>query len=171
MGDVIEVKKLDSKFKYQIMAEPGGEHLSKCFACGTCTASCPVREIDEKFNPRKIIRMSVLGMKDEVLNSEFIWLCSACYMCQERCPQDVKITELINAIKNVAVKEGIIHPSYVAQIGAINNFSRLYEVGEFENKKREKYGLPSLSTETPEGIKNILKDEDLTKFIQEGGEA
>lgn len=144
---MISFDKLDPSFPQEVMKEPGGEFLSRCFACGTCSATCPVREIDESFNPRRIIRMVVLGMRDEVLKSEFIWLCSACYMCQERCPQDVRITELINAIKNVAVKHGFIHPSYTAQMDALKNFSRLYEVGDFENKKRERMGLPPLDIE------------------------
>jgi len=154
----INVKELNSKFKYEVMKEPGGENLLKCFSCGTCTASCPVREIDEQFNPRKIIRMTILGMKEVVLKSDFVWLCTACYICQERCPQDVMITELMNAIKNVAVKEGIIHPSYIAQVEALSNFSRLYEIGEFENKKRSKLGLPNLEEERNETFVKIMND-------------
>lgn len=139
MEDIIEtiqVKKLDKDFKNQIMKEPVGDKLTRCFACGICSASCPVRAIDEEFNPRKIIRMCVLGMKEVVVKSDFIWLCTSCYMCQERCPQDVMITELMSAIKKVAVSEGIIHPSYVAQGQALRQFNRLYEIGEFENKGR-----------------------------------
>ncbi len=164
----INLKDLDRDFKYQVMREPGGEYLSRCFACGTCTASCPVREIDERFNPRKIIRMTLLGMRKEVLESEFVWLCTACYMCQERCPQDVMITELMNAIKNVAVKEGFIHPSYTAQVEALKNFSRLYEVGEFENKKRQKIGLPALDTETKKEFVQVI--DDYVSGLLKGGE-
>ena len=81
----IHVADLDPNFKYEVAREPGGENIRYCFACGTCTASCPVRAVDEKYNPRKIIRMVLLGMKEEVLKSDFIWLCSTCYTCHERC--------------------------------------------------------------------------------------
>ena len=55
MEEVIDVSKLDKDFKYQVIREPGGEGLLSCFACGTCAASCPVREIDDRFNPRRLI--------------------------------------------------------------------------------------------------------------------
>ena len=156
---MISFDKLDPSFPQEVMKEPGGEYLLRCFACGPCAATCPVREIEETYNPRKIIRMVVLGMRDEVLKSDFIWLCGAYYMCQERCPQDVRITELINAIKNVAVKHGYIHPSYTAQLDALKNFSRLYEVGEFENKKRERMGLPALDVTRASDVVELLGGE------------
>ena len=101
----IEVDKLDPNFKYEIARQPGGEKILHCFACGTCSASCPVREIDEQYNPRRIIRMAVLGMKREVLESDFIWLCAGCQFCYERCPQDVRFVEIIHAIRNLALQE------------------------------------------------------------------
>ena len=54
---MIDSKDLDPNFKFEVSKELGGAHLTRSFACGTCTAGCPVREIDEKYNPRKIIRM------------------------------------------------------------------------------------------------------------------
>ncbi|MBE0416067.1 MAG: heterodisulfide reductase, partial [Dehalococcoidia bacterium] len=44
----------DTKFKYDVAEEPGGENIKLCFACGLCTASCPVADIDPEYNPRKI---------------------------------------------------------------------------------------------------------------------
>ncbi|MHC4253956.1 MAG: 4Fe-4S dicluster domain-containing protein [Planctomycetota bacterium] len=147
---VVRLAELDPAFKKQIMETPGGEHLLRCFACGTCTAGCPVREVDERYNPRRIVRMALLGMKDRVLKSDFIWMCSTCYSCEERCPQDVKLTDVMNAIKNLAVKEGHIHPAYTAQIDLIKASGRLYEIDEFDNKKREKAGLPALEPKVDE---------------------
>jgi len=140
----IVVSKLDPKFKDEIANTPGGENIKRCFFCGTCSAGCPVHELSDKYNPRKIIRMIMLGMRDEVLSSEFVWLCSTCYTCREHCPQDVKLSDIMTAVRNIAVKEGHIHPSYMRQLSLINSQGKLYEVDEFDNRRRERVGLPPL---------------------------
>jgi len=103
---IIKTNELDSNFKYEIQAEVGGEDITRCFTCGSCTNRCPIREVDEKYNPRKINRMAMLGMKKEVFRSEFVWLCSAHLTCSERCPQGVNIGAIANAVRNIAIREG-----------------------------------------------------------------
>jgi len=148
--DYTLVSELDPNFKYEIAEEPGGENIKFCFQCGTCTGSCPVREIDEKFNPRKIIRMALLGMRDRVLSSEFVWLCSTCYSCQERCPQNIKITDLMSVLKNMAVKAGYTLPAFKLQVDLLEEHGRLYEIDEFDNKKRNRAGLPPINPKCDE---------------------
>ncbi len=153
---MIDSKTLDPDFKFLIAGEPGGEHIKRCFSCGTCTAGCPVREVTDRYNPRKIIRMALLGMKKEVLSSQFIWLCSSCYTCFERCPQDVKIPELMNAIKNIAVKEGYIPTAMKMQLDLLASFGRLLEITEFESDRRKELSLPPIEPKTEE-VKKILE--------------
>jgi heterodisulfide reductase subunit C len=147
---------LNPKFKYEISKQKGGEQIKHCFQCGTCSASCPVMRINPGYNPRRIIWMSLLGMRDDVLKSDFIWLCSACYSCYERCPQDVRITELMNAIKNIAVREGYINESMKKLEEIIEEHGRAYPLGELENKKRAMLNLPEIE-EKPEEIRKILR--------------
>ena len=152
----IDVGQLDSEFRHQVVNSPGGENLMACFTCGTCTAGCPVSEVDARYNPRKIIRMVILGMKEEVLSSDLIWLCSTCYTCDERCPQDVRIPEVMNILKNIATREGYAHPSYLEQARLIQQYGRLYEIDEFDNKKRERLGLPTIAAKNDE-MKQIFQ--------------
>lgn len=120
----IVLNELDTNFKYDVADEPGGENIKLCFSCGLCTASCPVAEINPEYNPRKIIRMALLGMREEVLSSGFIWLCTQCYTCQAHCPQNVNFSDVMKALRNMAVREGYVHPSFAGQIKEIDTFSQ-----------------------------------------------
>ena len=159
----INLGKTDPNFKFEVAEIPGGENITRCFSCGTCTLGCPVSEVDQRYNPRRIIHMVLLGLKNEVLKSDFIWLCTSCYTCSERCPQDVLITDIMTALKNIAVREGYIHPSYVEQIKALATFDGLYEIGDFDNKKRAKIGLPIIRRKG-NAIKRIMKKTDVLKL-------
>ncbi len=156
----IKFDELDPEFKYKIAERPGGDKIKNCYSCGTCSASCPVRKIDERFNPRQIIRMALLGLKEAVYKSDFVWLCTACFSCQEKCPQDVKITDLMTVFKNLATEEGYVHPSYVQVGDFIKGSGRVYELEDFDNKKRSKAGLPKL----PLKISEVEKIFEMTGF-------
>lgn len=164
----LQVSALDPRFKYEIAQEPGGEGIKYCFACGVCSASCPVREIDEAYNPRKIIRMALLGMRKEVLQSDFIWLCSTCYTCAERCPQGVSFTDVINAIKNIAAREGYIHPALKMQARLLESQGSLYEIDDFDNRKRERMGLPKIHTDKTK-ISSIFETSGFNKLLEKKG--
>ncbi len=95
------LNELDSNFKYRIVEKMGDGSFMNCFACGSCTASCPVRHLNEQYNPRRLVRMAILGMKEEVYRSEFVWLCSYHSTCLNRCPQGVNIGEVCNAVVQI----------------------------------------------------------------------
>ncbi len=96
----------DPHFKNEVASKPGAEAFMRCFTCGTCTASCPVAEVHDEYDPRKIIRMTILGMREEVLSSDILWMCSRCYTCHALCPQNVKFTDVIAILREMAIKEG-----------------------------------------------------------------
>lgn len=144
--DKINLDRADSNFKKELASQPGGEKISACFTCRTCTASCPITAVNDKFNPVRIIRMALYGLKEEVLTSDFIWLCSSCYACQERCPQGVNITEFMTLLKNLAVKEGNMPTGIRVQRDTIKGEGRIYPIDDFDNKKRAKVALPLIPT-------------------------
>ncbi len=88
------------------VAEAGGSGIKLCYQCGTCTGDCPTAFAMD-YTPRQIIRMVRLGMREEVLSSNTIWVCATCYNCTTRCPRGVKITEVMSALKGIAIREGI----------------------------------------------------------------
>ena len=82
-----------------------GENLFGCYQCGTCTAGCPfVDEMD--LSPDEVIRYIILDRK-EVLNSKTIWLCSSCFTCAERCPRDINITKIMEALRQIILRKKI----------------------------------------------------------------
>ena len=82
-----------------------GENLFGCYQCGTCSAGCPyVYEMD--LSPDEVIRYIILDRK-EVLNSKTIWLCSACFTCAERCPRDINITKIMEALRQIILTKKI----------------------------------------------------------------
>jgi heterodisulfide reductase subunit C len=151
----VDAAGLDPGFRKEILAEPGGRFFLRCFSCGTCVAGCPVADVTDAYNPRRVVRMALLGMREEVLTSEFVWLCSSCYTCYERCPQDVHIPELMTAIRNIAVREGHVPAPFRQQVDLLCKHGRLYEITDFENERRNQVGLPPVQEHAKE-VRNIL---------------
>ena len=102
----INLDQADLDFAAELSRRPGGAGISKCYACGACSAVCPVMAFKEDYDPRRLIRLILLGQKETVLRNPLIWFCAACYSCQEVCPQQVDFTELSFALRNWAVDEG-----------------------------------------------------------------
>ena len=116
----IAIEKLDPGFPLELSRKPGGENIRKCFACGTCTAGCPVFQVETEYNPRKLIHMILLGMRKEVLASKVIWLCSRCYTCSANCPQEVDFSNIMMALRDMAVAEGYAQPDLQERIERIS---------------------------------------------------
>ncbi len=134
----IKTWELDPNFRNEIMNEPGGEHLAACFQCSTCTLGCPITEIVSSYNPRKIIQMSLLGMREEVLSNPDLWVCLICQTCTARCPQDVVVSDVLSAIRRIAEKEEeagklkIESPRPLfdkAFLHQLEKYGRLYDIG------------------------------------------
>jgi len=117
----IILEELDPSFKDEVASQPGSENIMKCFTCGTCTASCPVAEVHSEYDPRKIIRMVMLGMREEVLSSEILWMCSRCYTCHALCPQNVKFTDVISILRDMAIKEGYVPQKRLNEAKILDN--------------------------------------------------
>ena len=82
------------------------ETIQLCYHCHKCTAGCPV-ENEMTFGPDIILRMVQLGQKQETLSSPDIWLCAGCETCGARCPNDIDIAHVMDALRQIAVAEGV----------------------------------------------------------------
>jgi NADPH-dependent glutamate synthase beta subunit-like oxidoreductase len=97
------------------------EKLKNCFECGICTASCSMAELlDNSYNPRNLLEKIFLN-PDSALKSNEIWFCAWCYSCYRHCPQALKIPEILNFLRIVAVEHGYMQPFEVALQKIVRN--------------------------------------------------
>ncbi len=97
---------LDRSLYYFMLSFPEGEGLQRCIQCGTCSGVCPL-SIYMDYTPRRLVALIREGFSKEVLSSFSIWLCSSCYACTVACPQEIKITEIMYALKRRAIEKRI----------------------------------------------------------------
>lgn len=166
----IKASEMDPKFKYEIAKMHGGEKLMRCFQCGTCTSDCPVARFSETYRPRQIIRMTQLGLKDRVLNSDTLWLCASCFTCTDRCPQDVEVASVIRVLRNLAAERGCIPQVFKEQASSILESGYAYKIPDLRIKKRESLGLPPLPRGNAENIRKTLCKVGFLKLIEKKGE-
>lgn len=99
-------KDFKQQFKSEIAGMPGGEQVRRCYDCGTCTGACPASESGSGFDPRKILHMIKMGMKDQLLGSPAIWHCTHCDTCLFVCPQNVRFSAVVDVLREMALQQG-----------------------------------------------------------------
>ena len=88
-------RKHQSVFKNKVMEIlPDGGNLNACLTCGACASGCPATGL-EGMDPRKFLRMAALGMDEEILTSDWVWMCSMCQRCVYVCPMEINIPQLV----------------------------------------------------------------------------
>ncbi|MBS3818952.1 4Fe-4S dicluster domain-containing protein [bacterium] len=127
-------KRLEDSFIQQVYNIPGGESINKCIQCGVCTGSCPVSYTMD-ITPREIIALYRSEDIESILTSRTIWICASCYACTVRCPQGVQVTDIIYALKRLAMEQKIfpkrfpVHALSNTFVNLTNHFGRSYEPG------------------------------------------
>ena len=118
----------------QRVLELCGEHVEHCYNCGKCTAGCPVAFAMD-LTPQQIMRMVQLGETDRALRANTIWLCASCGTCSARCPMKVGVAEVMDALRQIAIEEGVPAPEYARTmqvfhrefLNAVRRWGRLNE--------------------------------------------
>lgn len=123
----------DLEFAVRVALESGARLLA-CLQCGKCSSGCPVSaRVD--IRPHEIIRLVQLGASDEVLESRAIWECTSCETCITRCPQQVDIPAIIDALRRIARAEAKAAGKSTVPVfndiflRAVRRNGRMYEVG------------------------------------------
>lgn len=110
------------------------ENVNLCYQCRKCAAGCPVSYAMD-YTPAQLIHAIRLGMDDLVLSSKTMWLCASCETCTTRCPQEVDVAKVMDAVKVIAVRRGAkpaipqVRAFYRAALANIKKCGRMYELG------------------------------------------
>ncbi|MEW6751491.1 MAG: 4Fe-4S dicluster domain-containing protein [Candidatus Latescibacterota bacterium] len=121
----------DPGFCRQVEEQLGGD-ISSCYHCNKCAGGCPVGFAMDLL-PNRVVRMVQMGQKDQVLRSSTIWLCASCQTCSTRCPNEVDIARLMDALRETAVREGVpaaeanVPLFHAAFLAAVEKRGRVFE--------------------------------------------
>ncbi len=88
----------------KIVKEISGANPQKCMKCGKCSATCPVfNEMDIK--PHQFVTYVVNQDIETLGNCKSLWKCLSCFACIERCPRDVKPGKLVDAARQIVIRQ------------------------------------------------------------------
>ena len=93
-----------AKKQAEMIREISGINPYKCMKCGKCSASCPsYGEMDIK--PHQFASCVVNENMEALVNSKALWKCLSCFACVERCPRDVQPGKLIDAARQLVLRQ------------------------------------------------------------------
>lgn len=87
-----------------LIREISGVNPLKCMKCGKCSASCPSFN-DMDIKPHQFVSYVVNGDIEALVNSKSLTKCLSCFACVERCPRDVKPAKLIDAARQLVIRQ------------------------------------------------------------------
>lgn len=108
---IIPMTSKGKAFKKEVHHSFQGSSFDACFTCMTCSNACPVVVHYEKpmeklgLLPHQIMQSLKYGLQDNVLGARMVWDCLGCYHCQENCPQEIKVTDILFELKSIAFQK------------------------------------------------------------------
>jgi heterodisulfide reductase subunit C len=86
------------------LQEISGESATLCYQCGLCSGTCPVRSYMD-ISPTQLVRLYQTGNLERIIKSNTFWICSSCYACQIICPKGIKITKIMEALRQIRLRK------------------------------------------------------------------
>jgi heterodisulfide reductase subunit C len=109
--------------------------VEDCYQCGKCTAGCPVAELMDLM-PNQIVRLAQQGDLDRASGAASVWMCVACQTCSQRCPKNVDIAGVMDAVRRVsAARDSVpasVRRTLVFQRAFLDNIRRYGRLNELE---------------------------------------
>jgi heterodisulfide reductase subunit C len=156
---------VDENFKQEII-DAGAESVAICFQCGTCSGACPSGR-RTPYKIRQLVRRSVMGLKEDVISDDTIWMCTTCYECQERCPRAIKIVDIVKIVRNYAAQAGYMGPAHKMVGSFVIKTGHGVPINDATMELRKRVGLGELPPTThsfPGALEEVQKIMKATGF-------
>jgi heterodisulfide reductase subunit C len=135
-----------------------GYDANSCMQCGMCTASC-LSGRWTAMRTRHIMWRAAHG-DATVLEDPDIWLCTTCYACFDRCPRDLKVTDAIIELRNLASARGFISDKHYKTVDILHKSGHAVPINDKIKARRKELGLE----EVPPTI--YVNDKERNKFAK-----
>ena len=117
----------------RLVEEASGQRVSRCYQCGNCSASCAYTFAYD-YPVNQIMRLIQLGQRETVLKSRSIWLCASCQACTTRCPNNVDVARIMEALRIMSRREGMVSGGDIRMffdefLRSVRTFGRVFETG------------------------------------------
>ncbi len=107
----------DTSLRDKLAAIPECASVDMCFSCGTCVSRCLVQgKVDQEYNPRRLLKMIMMDMWEDAFAAPTAYLCTACDLCYEACPQEIHISAILTNTKQIALQAGYSSPLKTAKV-------------------------------------------------------
>jgi heterodisulfide reductase subunit C len=137
--------------------------LYECYECSRCSGSCPAILTQNALGPRKILLKCLQQGQGAVIKNPLIWYCTTCQVCEDRCPQEINIPELLTGLRNMGAKKGNIPERVKFTVEKIAKTGRSVMAIRLD-RERERYDLPPLPVVDRNEISKILTE---TRFFSD----
>jgi heterodisulfide reductase subunit C2 len=131
---IIISKKEQTDNLLKTVEEISGVNVSTCLQCKKCSNGCPVTKLT-KVSPSEIIRRLQLNVGKGLLKSDLIWMCASCETCYSRCPMNINMASVMDALRKLSVrnkasrKNGRVNKFNKAFLNSVRMFGRTYDLG------------------------------------------
>lgn len=163
-GPPIRLSALDPKFSFEIKRLAGTD-FNACLQCRSCSGGCPFSDYMD-YMPNGVMRLVQLGLKQEALSCNTIWICVGCHTCSIQCPMAIDIPGVMDALRERALAEGVtvIEPDILAfHREVLNSIARYGRTHKLEIMLRYKLKMRDLFSDLDVGLRMLAKRKlDLT---------
>lgn len=107
----------------EAVGRKSGANVLDCYQCGKCVSTCPVSQYMD-FPPREIMQMIKLNLRDEAYMANSHWFCLTCSACSGRCPREIDIPAVMEAVRHLAIEENYVNDS--KKVKEIRKFHEIF---------------------------------------------